>query len=338
MRPPRYVALPSNVHYTASAYPDSEHGSQPQYSATSVSQYESATTNTYTGETGSRPNHTVVWGQNSEVYSGSEMYSGSTAPTSHTVVWDPNSEMYPESTAPTLYAAPSVASTQDYPRYDQDYPHEAGRLPCEFVGLSRCEDSYALTEQKPWREHIVNGHFNNKLPAKCICWYCSAEFDSDKTSDGDRKANFKKRMRHIYDHISTGGMTAWHMRPDYFVLKHLQKHELINQTEFDQGMRFQEAGLTTRYEPPDFEYPETLAKQERAQLEPIDIRKEERDRRKAAEKEKKAREDQRSETHRSSEGHRRSEGHRASEGHRRSEGHRGSEGHRRGEDRTGSRR
>ncbi|KAI0906723.1 hypothetical protein F4823DRAFT_58095 [Ustulina deusta] len=118
----------------------------------------------------------------------------------------------------------------------------ADSLPCEFAWYSNCDLVFALNDVENWVKHIIADHLGEKLPTKCICWFCDDKsFDCKETRD--RRANFSYRMYHIRDHFLCG-KTLHDVRPDHYITKHIQDHGLISEDMPNAVRRYLE-------EPPD---------------------------------------------------------------------------------------
>ncbi|KAI1117521.1 hypothetical protein F5Y14DRAFT_351383 [Nemania sp. NC0429] len=132
------------------------------------------------------------------------------------------------------------ASTASVPDLDRGYraPTAAGDLPCEFVGYTRCEESFGLDEFDAWVEHIVSVHLLNLLPKKVICWFCDDEvFDCKRV---DRETNFRQRMWHIHGHFQRQEFTVNNIRPDHHLNAHLWKKRLIDEGVYIAAQRYDE--------------------------------------------------------------------------------------------------
>ncbi|KAI0142376.1 hypothetical protein F4776DRAFT_503703 [Hypoxylon sp. NC0597] len=159
------------------------------------------------------------------------------------------------------------------------------RLPCEFVGLGSCDETFNYDETEAWIEHIIVNHLKDKLPSKAVCWFCDEyPFDAKAPQVRDRRLNFHNRMEHIRDHIVSEGKTANDIRPDFHMLDHLRQHGLIPETTYHQVRRWHEPSL-----PPenmrhvyrrDYIPPERRVQQEFSNRVLIDHSKEERQRKK----------------------------------------------------------
>ncbi|KAI0445578.1 hypothetical protein F4803DRAFT_135803 [Xylaria telfairii] len=111
-------------------------------------------------------------------------------------------------------------------------------LPCEFVGYSSCDQTFAMDDVENWIEHIISEHLQEKLPKRVVCWFCD-EWIFDYKTVGDRRVNFENRMWHIRDHF-LDGMTAHRMRPDHHLNAHLQSFGLIPEHAYHVVRRYAE--------------------------------------------------------------------------------------------------
>ncbi|OTB04151.1 hypothetical protein M426DRAFT_164088 [Hypoxylon sp. CI-4A] len=157
-------------------------------------------------------------------------------------------------------------------------------LPCEFVGYASCSVAFNYNETDAWVEHIVADHLQDKLPGKAVCWFCDTYlFDAKASQINDRRMNFHFRMEHIREHI-LDGMTANDIRPDFYMLEHLNRHNLIPKAVYDYAKQYQEINLppehTMHIYRPDFEPPERQRERERSNRVTNDQRKEDRQRKK----------------------------------------------------------
>ncbi|KAI0111152.1 hypothetical protein GGR51DRAFT_66710 [Nemania sp. FL0031] len=104
-------------------------------------------------------------------------------------------------------------------------------LPCEFAAIHDCGQSFELTAVDNWIEHSVSQHLKGYLPARCVCWFCD-EFVFDSEDDSSRRINFERRMSHISHHILEDRYTIYDIRVDYYMLRHLYKHSLVDKTVY----------------------------------------------------------------------------------------------------------
>jgi hypothetical protein len=105
------------------------------------------------------------------------------------------------------------------------------KLPCEFVGYSRCDRLFSLEDVDNWIEHIISDHLHGKLPTTAVCWFCD-DYIFDSKEVGSRRQNFQNRMLHNRDHILFEGRSAHDMRPDYFLNRHLYDCQLISESMY----------------------------------------------------------------------------------------------------------
>ncbi|OTA96690.1 hypothetical protein M434DRAFT_8638 [Hypoxylon sp. CO27-5] len=158
-------------------------------------------------------------------------------------------------------------------------------LPCEFVGLERCDVTFNYDETEAWIEHIIVNHLQDRLPSKAACWYCDAYlFDAKAPQVRDRRLNFHNRMEHIREHIMSEGKTANDIRPDFHMADHLRHHRLISEATYNHIRRWREGSLRPEdmrhVYPHNYVPPERRVQQERSNRLLIDHSKEERQRKK----------------------------------------------------------
>ncbi|KAI0852091.1 hypothetical protein F5Y00DRAFT_206687 [Daldinia vernicosa] len=186
-----------------------------------------------------------------------------------------------DNTMPTQYGDPNDGLYNPYPAPD---PRAMG-LPCEFVGFG-CNQTFNFNEVDAWIEHIIADHLLHKLPSKAICWFCDTwRFDSKAPEVGyDRRQNFENRMWHIREHFIEG-KTVHDIRPDFHMLEHLHRHKIIAEDTYIECKRWND--LSCRREEMkhvrsrNFVSPEMEARNRRSQQVPVDIVKDERQRKKA---------------------------------------------------------
>ncbi|KLU89662.1 hypothetical protein MAPG_08633 [Magnaporthiopsis poae ATCC 64411] len=115
----------------------------------------------------------------------------------------------------TLYTATSTIEEE-----------QEGPLVCEFRDLLGCAWSFGAHEQ------IVV-----ITPALC------------HEGPNKRRLQFERRLRHVADHVvgyprdGYGGYAAYtytHMRPDFYVIRHLHHHGIINRATYEQCMQYTE--------------------------------------------------------------------------------------------------
>lgn len=135
-------------------------------------------------------------------------------------------------------------------------PPPAGERPpgphalwCEFSALLGCERTYRLDETAEWIEHHCR-HLLDTFPAQALCWFCNdVPFVAADRPDG--RANFVARMRHVRDHIRD---EEWrgpdHVRPDFWVLKHMHRHGAIDDETFRCATAYSELPTSMRFPVP----------------------------------------------------------------------------------------
>ncbi|KAH6656766.1 hypothetical protein BKA67DRAFT_532018 [Truncatella angustata] len=149
------------------------------------------------------------------------------------------------------------------------------RLSCEFALYSDCAQSFALNETEQWIEHSI-AHLRDRLPIKCVCWFCD-DFIFDASKHGrDRDTNFRDRMEHIRDHIGHDHYTIAEIRPDFHFLQHLHDNDLISAERFSSARRWNESPAPRRGDihPYNFIPLERVQRDERAQQNVVMIRRE----------------------------------------------------------------
>ncbi|ROW12950.1 hypothetical protein VPNG_04650 [Cytospora leucostoma] len=140
--------------------------------------------------------------------------------------------------APTVSTAASSVPSRHDPmsvnhRIAQQQPtRNRCELPCEFLCLTGCVETFQAGDEIAWMDHI-EGHLKGRIPTKLKCWFCDTWiFDANnRLSNGDVLDNFHTRMHHIRDHIVEDGYQASHMRPDGGVIRHLR--HIISSQEYE---------------------------------------------------------------------------------------------------------
>ncbi|KAI0541584.1 hypothetical protein GGR58DRAFT_498085 [Xylaria digitata] len=150
------------------------------------------------------------------------------------------------------------------------------RLPCEFFGYSGCNQVFEITAVDDWIEHIVSQHFGGNLPAQCSCWFCD---DFIFHNCHDLKLNFEHRMWHIRNHMLKEGCTIHDIRPDFYLLGHLNRHGLISTEEYNYVLGFSEIPKPSHVRSFDFISPEAERHNELSKMVIVDQAKEDRRRR-----------------------------------------------------------
>lgn len=154
-------------------------------------------------------------------------------------------------------------------------------LPCEFAGYASCTINFDPSETDQWIEHIISVHLHDKLPQKCICWFCDEMKFSAKDWKVDPRTNFENRMAHIREHIFFDRKNVHDIRPDFHFLEHLRKHHLITEEMYGQARSWDERPQVPSYvHASTFESPARVREAERRNQVPHDQRKEDRRNRK----------------------------------------------------------
>lgn len=127
---------------------------------------------------------------------------------------------------------------------DPTNPEGSFTLWCEFCALKNCNATFRGDDEYAWIEHHIH-HLHNRFPQQVVCWFCDdVPFVSGRTEE--RYDNFVVRMQHIRWHIFDEHLTRSDMRPDFHVIQHLRKHNLIDKETFNHAMGYDELPATLR--------------------------------------------------------------------------------------------
>ncbi|KAK3343722.1 hypothetical protein B0T25DRAFT_305259 [Lasiosphaeria hispida] len=151
------------------------------------------------------------------------------------------------STAPSDHPRPRFEQQFTYPPPGTDSSFE---LWCEFRDLLGCGETFRGNDKASWIQHHAE-HLHDKIPAQLMCWFCDDHgFLAERTAD--RPYNFEQRMEHIHQHMSDDYPypTLDTMRPDFYMIKHLHKHRLINDGTYNSIIAFTEV-------PPEYQLPDS---------------------------------------------------------------------------------
>ncbi|KAI1085334.1 hypothetical protein F5B20DRAFT_140521 [Whalleya microplaca] len=112
------------------------------------------------------PSTTVPWRRNRS----SAFASRSTANTQHISDRPLNPQYMPSisyasSTAESADTTYTASNASVYHPAPTNYP----TLPCEFVGMAYCDETFDPEDTEAWIEHIATVHLLNKLPTKAVC-------------------------------------------------------------------------------------------------------------------------------------------------------------------------
>jgi len=183
-------------------------------------------------------------------------------------------------TNPTL--APPAALAEAPPPLDYS---RSDILWCEFCVFMKCDRVYDFNEMTEWIEHHCR-HMEDTFPAKLKCWFCD-HVPFEAAHERDRLANFHKRMEHVCTHIfdDPHPLTAYDMRPDYYLIQHMRRKGLISGKLYNDAMQYTELPPALRipggYGGSPSETPRTMPSIQEGRLPPLrhDLRRETRPRR-----------------------------------------------------------
>ena len=162
------------------------------------------------------------------------------------------------------------------PAYDYGYD-----LPCEFFFIG-CNVRLSPAHLEEWISHSLSHFVDAPLPSTAICTFCD---EATFQSQGDAEINWRNRMLHIHEHLEDLTPST-NMRPDYWVIEHLQKHELISQEDHTHAVQGTERPLCDNLYSLNYELPEMLRAREKALQQPHDMGKEKRQMKRELKKEK----------------------------------------------------
>lgn len=104
-------------------------------------------------------------------------------------------------------------------------------LPCLLHDIIRCPVFFEIHEEELWIRHSIT-HFGRAGPPNySICIFCPKTFDSS-----DANKSWRKRMRHINEHIQ-GGLHLGQSRPDFEVLHDLRRKGGISEEDYRWALR-----------------------------------------------------------------------------------------------------
>jgi hypothetical protein len=107
------------------------------------------------------------------------------------------------------------------------------QLPCEFLWLDGCTQTFALEDLNSVQlciEHTQETHLKLNHPHTLSCWWCDDVFDSEAMETGDGMI-LLRRMEHIRDHVVHGEYSLRRnpRRQDFHMLGFLWRHGLIKE-------------------------------------------------------------------------------------------------------------
>ncbi|KAL8336342.1 hypothetical protein RB601_000249 [Gaeumannomyces tritici] len=140
----------------------------------------------------------------------------------------------------SVYTFDTMYTTSAETASDDDHNY----LACEFRDLLGCAWTFGAREVDGWVAHVAS-HLGGRFPAKSLCWFCNdVVFDTgDSSSSSDnkkRQARFEERLRHVAAHQARDGCAYAHMRPDFYLVRHLREHAIIDADTYARCMRYTE--------------------------------------------------------------------------------------------------
>ncbi|KAL8397750.1 hypothetical protein RB594_004452 [Gaeumannomyces avenae] len=140
----------------------------------------------------------------------------------------------------SVYTFDTMYTTSAETASDDDHNY----LACEFRDLLGCAWSFGVRDVDDWIAHVAS-HLGGRFPAKSLCWFCNdVVFDtgdsSSSSSSNKRRARFEERLRHVAAHHARDGCAYAHMRPDFYIVRHLREHAIIDADTYARCMRYTE--------------------------------------------------------------------------------------------------
>jgi hypothetical protein len=206
--------------------------------------------------------------------------SNASSNTSATSYKDSNSSSSRQNSVSTRASSISVPNWQPPPTFVQQFmapqAYNYGYdLPCEFFFLG-CDLRFNPADVELWISHSASHFVNAPLPSTTTCTFCD---EATFRSHGDAMTNWRERMLHIFDHLAEFTPSE-HMRPDFWVIEHMEKFRLISPEDHTHALQGTERPHCDNLYPLGYETPDMLNKKERDSQERHDVRKEDRQRRK----------------------------------------------------------
>lgn len=137
----------------------------------------------------------------------------------------------------TIPTCPPSASSLD----QGTQPHNSffdNKLPCDFVGWGGCNEVFDVRNLTGWLDHVERVHLGTNLPRKVMCWFCARQFDAASSNIPQLRDNFRRRIRHISNHIVNEKKGEDDIRPDWHYAEHLHKHGFISDQIYAQAMEW----------------------------------------------------------------------------------------------------
>jgi len=178
--------------------------------------------------------------------------------------------------ADSVFSASSATSDDTATTYtpENELIDREVTLHCDF-GMIDCQIGFPTTSFQHWYDHVLSHFGSLPPPPKCICLYCPLEFEDELHPH----ENWLRRMRHCHAHIANEGYRT--PRPDFWLVEYLRKTNLISADDADHAESHTERPPVAGLVPRSFKTEETRLRNERNKTCPDDIRKQERERRRA---------------------------------------------------------
>lgn len=180
--------------------------------------------------------------------SSSSSKNSSSSSASTTVVGDDASTMaatvFTGGRSSSVCSFNTVYTTSEATASDDGHHHHQ-YLVCEFCDLLGCARTFGARDVEGWVAHVA-GHLGGRFPAKSLCWFCNdVVFNAGDAGDAGRSSSrrrtrFEERLRHVAGHQLRDGYTYEHMRPDFFLIRHLREHAIIDDDTFARCMGYTE--------------------------------------------------------------------------------------------------
>ncbi|KAK1481380.1 hypothetical protein CCUS01_04493 [Colletotrichum cuscutae] len=157
-------------------------------------------------------------------------------------------QTYSDTPAPSQYSAMSTFH-QGIVQQEIALPPSNNMLYCEFQPWTGCREQFRLDDVDSWIRHTENIHLKGAYPAACVCWFCD-DFDFKVGQRcPDPGENWSQRMRHIAHHMLHDAYRFEQRRPDFSLLVHLNRYNMIPPQSFQQAINASEGPRTQNVYP-----------------------------------------------------------------------------------------
>ncbi|KXH41473.1 hypothetical protein CNYM01_04938 [Colletotrichum nymphaeae SA-01] len=157
-------------------------------------------------------------------------------------------QAYSDTPAPSQYSVMS-AFHQGIMQQQIALPPSNNMLYCEFQPWTGCREQFRLDDVDSWIRHTEDIHLKGAYPAACVCWFCD-DFDfkvGQRCTDPGE--NWSQRMRHIAHHMLHDAYRFEQRRPDFSLLVHLNRYNMISPQSFQQAINASEGPRTQNVYP-----------------------------------------------------------------------------------------